>query len=151
MTLPVLLDQPPDTTAPVLVNWSRWISRCSGPGCRNAWQVEITAVLWMCHDCWTVNRPAWPADLGAIAYVLAQRPDPFTRNWEPGETITDLLMENAQHGIVPDELEPGTDDVLTEVDGRVVSGVLLPAIERARALIAEAGPAAALPRPPEEN
>jgi dihydrofolate reductase len=137
MTLPVLLAPPADCDVPVRVNWSRWISFCATPGCTNAWQVNIGTILWMCRDCWAVIRPTWPADPGAIAWVLSQRPDEKTRNWLPGETITDLLMENAAHGIDMPGIEPGTDDVLTEVDGRAVSGALLPAIEHARTMLTD--------------
>jgi hypothetical protein len=137
MTLPVLLDPPTVCRVPVRANWSRWISDCANPACRNGWRVDMSVVLWMCRDCWTVTRPIWPADPGAIAWLLSQRPEAKTRNWEPGESLTDLLMENAAHGIVPEGITPGTDDVLTEIEGRVVSGAVLPAIERARELLGE--------------
>jgi hypothetical protein len=29
------------------------------------------------------------------------RPDPTTRHWLPGETVDDLLAENAAYGVTP--------------------------------------------------
>jgi hypothetical protein len=35
----------------------------------------------------------------AIEAALRVRPDPTTRNWLPGETVADLLRENAEHDV----------------------------------------------------
>lgn len=40
-----------------------------------------------------------PADREAIEAALLPRPDITTRNWLPGESVADLLAENAEHGI----------------------------------------------------
>lgn len=42
-----------------------------------------------------------------IERLLMMRPIPYTRNWLPGETLTDLLAENIEHGIGPSE--PGQE------------------------------------------
>lgn len=141
VTLPAMID-----ASAAQVNWGRWVSRC--PRCTNAWQVDLSVILWMCRECWTVSRPAWPADPVAIEWLLGQRPDPITRNWYPGETLAELFAENAAHGILPagvDQLENGAD-VLTEIDGRVVSGEILSALTRYRELTGSPGAALEIER-----
>jgi hypothetical protein len=49
------------------------------------------------------------------------RPDPTTRNWFPGETLHDLMFENASHGIFDHLGETsgtlfGVDDLGIRVD-----------------------------------
>ena len=104
--------------APARVNWGRWIADC--PSCGSALAVEpgqplLGATVWEadgehltaarfqegCWDCGTVTDLAWP-DSGVIDGVerlLAMRPDPKTRNWEPHESLHDLMRENAERGI----------------------------------------------------
>lgn len=115
------------------VNWGRWIVDCRS--CPSALQLPPGADVAECWDCEAPIGPlVWPPDPGAIEAALSFRPDPNTRNWEPGETVIDLIAENVAHGLVPehwDELmraNGGTLDVATVVEGRVVSGVLLEAL-----------------------
>lgn len=104
--------------APARVNWGRWIADC--PSCGSALAVEpgqplLGATVWEhdgehltaarfqegCWDCGTVTDLVWP-DAGVIDGVerlLAMRPDPKTRNWEPHESLHHLMRENAEHGI----------------------------------------------------
>jgi hypothetical protein len=69
--------------------------------------------------------------------VLMMRPVAATRNWKPGETIDDLLMENAAHGCLPPSWAETADAlggvllVSDIVDGRVVGGVLHDQLEAA--------------------
>lgn len=37
-----------------------------------------------------------------VERLLMMRPDPSTRNWVPGETLHDLMFENAEHGVLDD-------------------------------------------------
>jgi hypothetical protein len=37
--------------------------------------------------------------VNGVERLLMMRPDPSTRNWFPGETLGDLMMENGAHGI----------------------------------------------------
>lgn len=121
-------------TARARVNWGRWIVDCTT--CTSALALPPGTEAMQCWDCGAiVPLIVWPPDVASIEAVLAYRPDPNTRNWEPGETVTDLIAENAVHGIVPSEwreaLEsvPGAGvrelDVATVVNGVVVSGELL--------------------------
>jgi hypothetical protein len=35
----------------------------------------------------------------SVERLLLMRPDPMTQNWEPNETLIDLMWENGAHGI----------------------------------------------------
>jgi hypothetical protein len=62
--------------------------------------------------------------------LLRRRPEAPTRNWEPGETLEDLLAENVAHGLLPLELDVDGPSVslMATVDGRIVDGLLLDAL-----------------------
>ena len=68
--------------------------------------------------------------LQAVARLLSLRPDPLTRNWE-GESVHDLMVENAVHGIF-DNLEPGPVLSWSDHDGITVDQ--LPAATPQRAV-----------------
>lgn len=140
MTLPVLAN-----TQPARANHGRWVCECARPYCRNAWQVVPGETQWQCNLCGATTLVQWPPDPAAVEYLLLLRPDPATRNWEPDEPLEKLLVENVQNGLIPPELaelEDRTPDVMTVVDGRVVSGVLLPSVkERREQLAVSAGEA----------
>lgn len=119
-------------------NWGRWVAECSGEYCRNAWQVIPGQESWTCNSCGMVNEVEWPADPGAIEYLLMMRRDPATRNWKPGEPLEQLLIENVQHDQAPAWLLGSSEsiaDVMTVVGGRVVSGAVLPGVEQRRAMV----------------
>lgn len=79
-----------------------WIIDC--PLCSGAQVVDLGA---RCVDCGLLLEPRWPAeDLRyGVERMLSMRPIVHTRNWNPGETLHDLLAENVQHGIGPAEGE----------------------------------------------
>jgi hypothetical protein len=92
---------------PVQVNHGIWIAL---DGCEAQEGVFGGGVVWLddpviwCPLCsnratgrkW---RPvALPAEREAIEAVLSVRPEE-NRNWVPGETVDDLLVENAAHGL----------------------------------------------------
>lgn len=140
--------------AAVRVNWGRWIADC--PSCPSAVAVDehhqtrlgATAVddgtpVWVegCWDCGATTTLIWPAApmVAGIERLLAMRPDPNTRNWTPGETLHDLVRENALHGLFSD---PSIDalaallpdpELLVVDDDRIVldylpAGPLVPAL-----------------------
>lgn len=135
---------PHDGDSPVRVNWSRWISDCEAPLCLNAWQVQPGDREWVCNLCGHTTVLRWPPDPAAIEYILGLRPDPHTRNWDERETVADLLTENVAHGITPPGVDAlignpgpgGADDLLTVIDGVVVSGLLHEQIELSRQALA---------------
>lgn len=93
------------------VNHGRWIARCPRPFCAGAEHAGrdaktghvggLTGVGFTCANCDLVCAADWPPNVDDIEYLLSLRPVPATRNWEPPETVHDLLAENAAHGIHP--------------------------------------------------
>lgn len=49
--------------------------------------------------CGLVCGAAWPENIAAIEKLLALRPAAQTRNWNPGEDLVDLMLDNAAHGV----------------------------------------------------
>lgn len=110
----------------VFANSGRWVARCGL--CPNAegfyakapagfvYQVrdgvwEEVSTHFVCRICGTVNELIWPRyeTMLAVERLLMMRPNPFTRNWVPGETLENLMLENGAHGIFDGmpETEPG--------------------------------------------
>jgi hypothetical protein len=124
------------------VNWGRWLARCPRPWCTNALCVTRGQLLFRCEGldaCGMVADLTWPADPDAVEALLAHRPVSRTRNWLPGETLTDLVAENAAHGVLPAawgelaDAAGGQLDVATIAGGRVVGGLLFHEIAAADA------------------
>jgi len=82
------------------VNHGRLVADCPTDGCGGALLVHRTAGLFLCPYCLVgPRRIVTPRDLDAIEAMLGMRPVLTTRNWRPGETLADLRLENAAHGI----------------------------------------------------
>jgi hypothetical protein len=76
--------------------------------------------------CGAEGRLSWPADPEAIEAILAMRPVPRFQNWQPGESLEELLSENAEHNCLPagwHALETRTL-ILATTEGRVTGGLL---------------------------
>lgn len=139
---------------PAMANWGRWTVGCSTSWCTNAWMPGLGETEWICTVCGVPTAINWPPDPIAIEAILLMRPDPNSRNWVPGETLADLIMQNAEHGIqVPGvDLEypdPAGYDVMEERDGWVVGGLVYGPVEQWRA-IRPAGAVIALPPVPHQ-
>lgn len=112
----------------VRVEYGRWIVDCP---CASAMAVEVGAADVRCWDCGEVIGPiVWPPDPPAIAVILGYRPHRVNRNWLPGETLADLLMENIAHHVEPPHLAElaaanGGQLSLMETAGEVVIGGIL--------------------------
>jgi hypothetical protein len=119
------------------MNTGMWVAYCPRPGCTNAEKFGLcddgtTGGLagdsFRCRPeyggCGLVCRAQWPdADLvPKIEALVLVRPVPATRNWEPGETLSDLMGENFEHGIVPAAALRG--EPVTILGDRVTSGAL---------------------------
>lgn len=80
-----------------VINAGRWIIRClscnAGVLADPAWKVTI------CFDCGHVYRPTFPAEVDQIEQVLDLRIDARNQNWEPGESLEFLWIENQAHGV----------------------------------------------------
>jgi hypothetical protein len=95
------------------VNWSRWLTDCPNPHCHGADMLDRHAPMFQCVLCGTVADVIWPSPemVYGIERLLMMRPDEITRNWQPGETLVDLVMENGAHGVLdfpdfPEGYEP---------------------------------------------
>jgi hypothetical protein len=119
-------------------NYGRWVSDCPRPWCTNAMQVERGQAMFEClgpDSCGRTAPIVWPPDPAAIEAILAVRPANAVRNWLVGETLTQLIEENAAHGFIPLEWVPaGGGAILQAVDEVVVGGTIMPAVEVRRAL-----------------
>jgi hypothetical protein len=91
----------------VRANWGRWILDCAR--CTSATWIEPGADLVCCRDCGTPAEAVWPSAemVYGVERLLLMRPDVTTRNWEPGETLHDLMEENVAHGLIGPTLESG--------------------------------------------
>jgi hypothetical protein len=78
---------------------SMWIVDCAY--CPNAEQVQRFQPGVMCGYCGSNMAILWPAEamVHSIERLLLMRPLPLNRNWRPGETLHDLMRENAEHGV----------------------------------------------------
>jgi hypothetical protein len=120
-------------TAYVEANWGAWKARCIRPDCTNAMQVDRGQAAVTCEGldgCGATADLAWPADPDAIEVLLLMRPVPRTRNWLPGESLDDLMVENAEHDLIPPRwfglsaAAGGSLPLLETLDDRVVGGLL---------------------------
>lgn len=112
------------------LNHGRWVADCSRPDCTGA-ELAVPGEAFHCHNCGQLDTVTWPDNPDDIDAVLKLRPVPGTRNWFPkghplaeayqlpaGETVADLVAENAAHGIgdkgqpvpVPDRPRPPGPD-----------------------------------------
>lgn len=106
----------------------KWVADCPHPDCRGAEHFHdpyappgfewggLTRTAFHCRaqDGCRLSYPVvWPPNAVEIDRALGLRPIMTTRNWNPGETLADLVVENLAHGIV--ELPP-IDEV---PDGRL--------------------------------
>lgn len=121
-------------------NWGRWVARCPAPWCTNAVALDRGQVTFGCAGmggCGASGHLVWPADPDAVETILTMRPVPATRNWLSGETLEQLLLENAAHGIVDPAwdaaatLAGGSAEILVAIDERVVGGMLHHQLEAA--------------------
>jgi len=76
-----------------------------------------------CPECGALLELIWPDErkVYALARLLAMRPIVHTRNWNPDETLHDLLRENGEHGIFDrfnlDELDYPGPPLIIDDDG----------------------------------
>lgn len=118
-------------------NWGRWVANCPRPWCTNAMELEVGQVEFLCiggpDACGYSTVVIWPPDPQAIEAILGMRPVRRTQNWSVGETLEDLLAENAAHDCLPPEwkaLETRTL-LLATTEGRATGGLLLQQLEAA--------------------
>lgn len=116
-------------------NWGRWIARCPSGMCTNAMQLRMWEQGFECDgpgSCGWTSPVIWPADPEGIAVLLAMRPDSRARNWVPGETLRDLLEENAVHNVLPPNLLDESGCILETRNERVTAGRVMHALPEYR-------------------
>jgi len=80
------------------VNHGRWIADC--PNCNAGIALHPEWDRARCFGCGAIYRNlTWPAHPRLIARVLRARVIRH-QNWEPGETVADLIAENVAHAVV---------------------------------------------------
>lgn len=116
------------------VNWGRWIADCPAPFCLSALQLWQGQKFYLCPECETQGEVMWPAAVDGIERLLIMRPDPFTRNWDWGEDLHDLLNENMLHGIMGDSrlIEGHPGGTLISISGDTITTDSLPALSTAK-------------------
>lgn len=91
-----------------------WVAECPAL-CGNVQAMSRDdAGLYHCGYCQEISGISWPAEQQTVLMmeVLERRPNPSNRNWYPqdhpvavrfgiphGQSVQDLLDENAEHGI----------------------------------------------------
>lgn len=93
-------------TDPVLayINHGRWVADCATPECFGAELVGgPTMVCASCGRESTVKYPA-PKTREKIEAALDVRLT-ANRNWYPEETVAELVAQNIDHGILPDDMK----------------------------------------------
>lgn len=89
-------------TVNAMVNHGRWIVRCPTPWCNNAVVASFREPVFWCFE----NDAGWftvifPATKQAIERTLLMR-EVRHRNWEVGESVADLRLENLRNNL-PEE------------------------------------------------
>ena len=78
------------------VNHGRWVADCDTPYCGEA-HLASPGDVFLCGNCGQQSPVTWPLDKTLIDAALSRRLVPGTRNWLPGETVQDLIIENTEH------------------------------------------------------
>ena len=115
---------------PAFVSWSRWVAVCGYAAyCDAAAELRRFQDGFIC-ECGRATTVTWPSEdmVFGVERLLMWRPNPKNRNWSPGETLTDLMLENGAHGVYEPILasiphEPGTI-LLGVEEGRIVTDAL---------------------------
>lgn len=124
-----------DVRLPARMYQGQWIVDC--PRCPNVEKRGrcddgttggVDASLFVCREshggCGYRAGVAWPPGIAEIEALTAARPRVF-RNWSPGETLHDLVLENLAHGIVPTAALEGRGGLALSIVGDdVTAGVL---------------------------
>lgn len=148
-------DPRPKGTDAAIVYVSRgwWVARCCRMDCDHAEYFGIappdsvnagrpgglTPSHMMCPACGSAWPAKWPSDTlrRGVEQILGDRPDRTTRNWYPHESLADLTLENALHGIAPvdalaardahlaGELPPGGVVLRTAIGDDITTGARL--------------------------
>ncbi len=127
----------PGVTA-AFASWGRWVARCSYQDrCDAAIQVVRFAGGLLCPECGMATAVVWPsADMVAgIERLLLMRPHWKNQNWLPGETLHDLLEQNAEHGILSRHAAELPAGAVFGIEGDRITRDALPTLNPKRELV----------------
>ena len=113
----------------VYANWGRWVADCSHQDvCTAAMQVEPFTEGFLCPECGRSTKIVWPSPdmVRGVERLLMMRPHPKQRNWLPGETLPDLMLENGAHGILsgPNFPDLPGQSLLAVTDDKIINDIL---------------------------
>ncbi len=80
------------------MNHGRWLADC--PDCNGA-ELVLPGQKFICQSgehAPVAHEVEFPADFVLINAAVSRRPVQ-NRNWQPGETVAQLLQENLAHGL----------------------------------------------------
>jgi hypothetical protein len=81
------------------INHGVWLLECD---CGAGVAVDPSFSAGYCFGCGAIHtRVEWPApeDRLNIEHVILARPKTVNRNWDPDETLIDVLVTNVDHGV----------------------------------------------------
>lgn len=90
------------TEVDAYINHGRWVADC--PNCNGA-ELVAPGVTMICGSCGAEHIVKLPRNRKKIEEVLEVRGEKRLMNWSPGETPADLVAENIDHGIYPDDMK----------------------------------------------
>lgn len=86
-------------TVQAYINYGRWVVKC--PDCAGCEDADPGEPIFFCLSCGQdgyFKSVVFPEDRAEIEAALLARPVE-NRNWEPGESVDYLLMENIENGV----------------------------------------------------
>lgn len=86
-------------TVTAYVNHDRWVADCP---CNGA-ELVAPGEEMLCGSCGAKHQVKFPKHRADIEAALAPR-EPYNRNWHPDETVDELVAQNIDHGILPDDM-----------------------------------------------
>lgn len=116
------------------VNWGRWVARCGLCPAPAPATLQFGDRSFTCVECGTITSIIWPSEemRAGIVRLLKMRPTAINRNWLPGETLIELVKENAAHGLYDNLAERGVEanpgDTLLVIDADRIRTDNLPAL-----------------------
>lgn len=88
-------------TVDAYVNHGRWVADC--PLCNGA-ELVAPGEAMLCGSCGATHTVVFPDHATDIEEALAKRPA-MKRNWNPDETVDELIAQNIERGIFPDDFK----------------------------------------------
>lgn len=89
------------TTVHAYINHGRWVADC--PNCNGA-ELVASGMPMVCGSCGAEHAVTFPRNRPKLEEVLTVR-EMRLQNWLPGQTPSDLLAENIEHGLFPDDMK----------------------------------------------